>query len=89
MTITRRWTKDEDKLLGTMTDAALAKRLGCATMTVFKRRHALKIAPLRPSGGYNKWGVTELAMLGRWPDEELAQITGRSLAEVQAKRLEL
>jgi hypothetical protein len=36
-----------------------------------------------------KWGETELALLGCYPDDEVVRITGRSLKEVQAKRLEL
>jgi hypothetical protein len=35
---------------------------------------------------YTRWGGTELSMLGRWPDAEIAQITHRSLAQVVAKR---
>jgi S-ribosylhomocysteine lyase LuxS involved in autoinducer biosynthesis len=32
------------------------------------------------------WGGTELSMLGRWPDKEIAKITRRTLAEVIEKR---
>ena len=35
------------------------------------------------------WGNTELGMLGRYSDEYVAQITGRSLAAVKSKRSEL
>jgi hypothetical protein len=33
-----------------------------------------------------KWGGTELAMLGRWPDKEIAKLTCRAVADVAKKR---
>jgi hypothetical protein len=36
-----------------------------------------------------RWGGTELSMLGRWPDAEIARITSRPLAQVVAKRKSL
>jgi hypothetical protein len=51
----------------------------------------LKIAASQPRGNTPPcaWGTTELAMLGRYPDAEVARITGRSLKDVRAKRTEL
>ena len=37
------WTAEEDRLLGTMSDAALAERLGCLLLVVFRRRRKLGI----------------------------------------------
>ena len=86
----RHWTAAEDSLLGTMPDSELAKKLGCGESAVFRRRRLLKISPRSPGPAkVANWGTTELAMLGRYTDEEVARITGRTLAEVQAKRREL
>ena len=81
------WPRANDALLGTMPDAALAKLLHRSSAAVTRRRHELKIRAFRLQGRAAKWGATELAMLGRYPDEELANITGRTIEEVQAKRL--
>jgi hypothetical protein len=46
-------------------------------------------APRSPKTATFRWGETELLMLGRWPDAELAKLTHRTLAEVVAKRKSL
>jgi hypothetical protein len=43
-------------------------------------------AKLKQYSPYIRWGGTELSMLGRRPDAEIARITCRSLAQVVAKR---
>jgi hypothetical protein len=37
------WSKANDKLLGTGTDKAIARQIGCCSETVAKRRRALGI----------------------------------------------
>jgi hypothetical protein len=91
MSTGRKWTAEEEALLGTDTDEAIASQLQRTKFAVGFRRWRLRIprfalsVPRRSS----RWGATELAMLGRYPDDEVATITGRSLEEIQAKRLEL
>jgi hypothetical protein len=41
------WTPAKERLLGTMSDVDLARRLRCSAMTVFYRRRRLKIPPFR------------------------------------------
>jgi hypothetical protein len=48
-----------------------------------------KADKLKKYSPYTRWGGTELSMLGRWPDAEIAKITCRSLAQVVAKRKSL
>jgi hypothetical protein len=87
----RAWTPSEDALLGTDLDLAVAKRIQRTKNEVTVRRNRLNIpATCRPpySSKIN-WGATELAMLGHYPDAELAKLIGRTIADVQAKRLEL
>lgn len=45
----RPWTQAEVDLLGTMSDAKVAARIGVATSTVRRARAALEIAPSRPA----------------------------------------
>jgi transcriptional regulator with XRE-family HTH domain len=52
----RKWTIEEDALLGTMTDRSLAERLGCGEHVVRKRRLQLDIPSLNPYfGGNGTW----------------------------------
>ena len=82
----RPWTPAEDALLGTHLDSVIARGLRRSLTAVFARRNLLNIpAFARPAN----WGATELAMLGHYSDAELAKITGRTVAEVNAKRLEI
>jgi hypothetical protein len=85
------WTPREDKLLGTAPDSVIGKRLKRTQAAVRQRRRLLNIAGLGPfaNSPHGSWGTTELAMLGRYHDAEIARITRRSTKEVQAKRKEL
>ncbi len=77
------WTAADDARLGTASDADVAKQLGRSRQAVQVRRRRCKIPafggliPAPYIGGY-AWGNTDLGMLGRYPDEYVAQITGRS-----------
>src|SRR5262249_10139468 len=56
----RMWSPDEDRLLGTMTDAAAAARIGCTRTQVALRRHARGIAGFGP----REWSPAEDKLLG-------------------------
>ena len=52
----RRWTPEEDALLGTMPDAKLAVRLHCGALAVRQRREALgRLECLRGSAGNRRY----------------------------------
>jgi hypothetical protein len=82
------WTPEEDKLLGTASDRLIATRLSRSRAAVMQRRRRLNIAGFKSLtiSLQGNWGATELTMLGCYPDDEVATITGRGLKEVQAKR---
>ena len=82
------WTPEQLKLLGTMSDVQLAKRLGCSPAVISKKRRKLGIPAFGRAPNKHAWGTTELGLLG-FPDAEVARITGRTVAEVAAKRKEL
>src|SRR4051794_21340007 len=83
----RIWKKSEIALLGTAPDAAIAERLKVSSATVCKLRNELRIPAHR--GQTRGWGTTELGMLGRYSDAEIAKITNRPVTEVIAKRASL
>jgi hypothetical protein len=83
------WTPAAIALLGTACDADIALKLGCSNTIVRIKRNQLGILSHGRSTDVCKWGECELNMLGRYPDEEIAKITGRKLPEVVAKRNEL
>jgi len=77
------WTPEEDKLLGTATDAEIGRRLGRKEIAVRQRRKRLRIPPSR----YVKpWTKEENRLLGILPDAELARRFGRSLIGVTGHR---
>jgi hypothetical protein len=53
---------------------------------VGKKRQSLGIPVLLPA---SRWQPHELALLGRFPDEVVAQKLGRSVEAVQAQRFRL
>jgi hypothetical protein len=52
-----KWTPAKDKLLGTMPDSKVARRLGCSPMAVFYRRRKLRIP--RHYGSLNRLEASE------------------------------
>ena len=82
------WTKELDALLGTDSDARVAKHLGIHIWMVRRRRKMLGIPPFGPQP-IPHWGTTELEMLGRLPDDELAKLFGRTVESVKRKRFEI
>ena len=72
-------------LLGQDSDAKLAAHLGLSRVTVTLKCPALGI----PIYDRINWGQTELDLLGRYPDEEVATLTVRRVENVSKKRKEL
>ncbi len=83
----RIWKSAEITLLGTVSDAALAKQLGISPAAVFQKRCAVGVPAFEKR--FRAWGVTELTMLGRYADAEIAKLSGRPLEDVLLKRKEL
>jgi hypothetical protein len=84
------WTTEEDALLGTDHDEAIARRIGRSASAVTTRRVKRKIPAF--SGwtcGAPSWTAEELALLGTDHDEAIAQRIGRTAGAVGQKRREL
>ena len=69
--------------------SAFAEISSISRLAVWQRRTKLRIRPHTKHRKHANWGTTELGMLGRYSDDELAKITGRTLEQVKAKRLSL
>ena len=82
------WTPKTDKLLGTMSDAAVAKKLGLTPNAVNRRRKLLGIEPFGPSTTSNrhKWTKRQTGWLGKLTDAEIARRIGLDGSTVAAKR---
>lgn len=78
------WTPAEDVLLGTKSDAALAKILGRTAGAIRSRRTALGIALSDPKN--RPWTREEDRILGSVPDRTAARLLGRSERAVQLRR---
>lgn len=66
-----KWQTDEINLLGTMTDSALAKRIGRSRKAVETMRLSLEIPA--HTAHQRKWSKREVAMLGVLPDGAIAK----------------
>ena len=66
-----KWATDEINLLGTMTDSALAQRIGRSRKAVEHMRLSLEIPAFTPH--QRKWSKREVAMLGVLPDGVIAK----------------
>ncbi len=84
----RSWTKKELSLLGKVSDAELARRIGVTTTTVRTKRCLRGIPPLRPRDPM-KWRAKDIALLGKYPDFEVARMLGVYRKAVINKRHEL
>lgn len=84
----RLWTPAEEKLLGTDTDAAIARMLRRTISAVVSRRNASGI----PAFGHayeRVWTSAEDRLLGTQPDRELAKRFGYSARMILQRRLKL
>lgn len=68
------WTEREIAMLGTATDAAVAKRLKRTVSAVLTKRHAMGIAAFRQHS--REWTQKEIAMLGKMSDAKVAEALG-------------
>lgn len=82
------WTRKNIAMLGTMTDAALARKLRVAVGTVLRKRQKLGIPASRPPKTID-WTPSVIAMLGRVPDGEVARICDMNILSVHKKRTSL
>jgi hypothetical protein len=82
------WLPQESKLLGKVSDAELARRIGIRTAEVSKKRASMGIDPSSLSKRL-KWTPKNLALLGTRTDNEVARIMNGSSGRVAAKRLSL
>lgn len=83
----RPWTPEDEKLLGTMPDREVASLLKRSKRAVTLRRRLKGIAYTNPA--LRPWSASELEMVGRLSDPEIARRTGHPLASVGKKRREL
>jgi len=82
------WNRKQLSLLGTISDGALAQRIGIETSAVFLKRSSMGIAPSRPKRTLS-WTPRELALLGKQSDEEVARLLKTSRKSVIKKRQDL
>lgn len=80
---------EEDRLLGTLPDAEVARQIGRTLNAVRKRRRRLGIALVRAVRRRRDWLPEEDTLLGTAPDTEIARRLGRSYGSVQCRRLDL
>ena len=81
------YTPEEDKLMGTMPNRQLAKRLGRTRIAVQARRIHLGIPILNPIS--HVWTPAEDALLGTATDTEIAARLGRKIEVVCMRRQKL
>ena len=79
----RRWTAEEESLLGVKPDRVLARELGRTVEAVKGRRQRRRIRLLRG------WTPEEVKLLGTRPDREVAVLVGRAPYAVTGKRIKL
>ena len=80
------WTASEERLLGTMSDQDLARRLGRSCRAIQLRRHQLRI-PVFDSRR-RPWTQAEEALVGRMSDRRFARKFKRSVRSVIVRRCE-
>jgi hypothetical protein len=82
------WTRWQIAKLGTISDAALSRKLGVCIGTVFKKRQKLGIPASRPPKTI-QWTPAIIALLGKIPDGEIARTYGMNILSAQKKRVSL
>jgi hypothetical protein len=82
------WTRKHIAMLGTIPDAALAKKLGMAVATVLKKRQKLGIPASRPAKPID-WNRDLIATLGKLPDRDVAKLFRINVLSVYKKRFDL
>jgi hypothetical protein len=92
----RNWTPKEESLLGKIPDEEVARRLRRTLSAIKYRRQCLGIADLATKSEKNlrrqkklnarPWTKQESALLGKYPDAEVARRIHRSIIAVQMRR---
>lgn len=82
------WDAGMISLLGTMTDAELARRLGIPLYVVIYKRLSLGI-PSFKNMKVREWKRNELGLLGKKSDEEVAKLLGMAKTTISNKRKSL
>ena len=82
------WTRKHIAMLGTISDAALARKLDLTVGTVLNKRQKLGIPASRPAKFLN-WTPAVIATLGKLPDGEVARINDMNILSVHKKRTSL
>lgn len=91
------WTPEQIALLGTMSDADVATRIGGKKEAVLDKRQALRIKAFRPKNSAVKgkarpnfdWNEENVKLLGTMTDTEVARKLGLAITTVGAKRRSL
>lgn len=83
-----RWTKQQTALLGKESDRKVARRLGLAVPTVWRKRVQLGISALTPKQ-HIEWTKARSALLGKLPDKVLAKRWSTKPETIARKRTEL
>jgi len=78
-----RWTRDEEALLGSISDRALAWKLGRTIVAVAARRHLKHIRTTKT------WRPEDDRVLGTRPDSQIARLLKRRPDNVRWRRLKL
>ena len=82
----RAWKPEEDALLGTMTDEAVAGILAVSHTAVYSRRTFLKIPAFHSA---RDWTPDEIAILGKISDQRVGRLLGIGQKTVYDKRVSL
>lgn len=89
----RRWSEEELAMLGSCTDKELAERLNLAVHCVTSKRHGLGIKAFHeraknktPRPNSVQWTRRNLALLGKYPDQRVAEMMGIGRKSVLYKR---
>src|ERR1035437_2772307 len=83
MSASRPWTAEEEALLGTKSDRALARKFGRPVEAVEARRRLKGVFQVK------KWRPADEKILGARPDDQVAMLLGRSTMNVAWRRRKL
>ncbi len=83
-----KWTRKQISMLGTMSDAALSRKLDLSISTILKKRQSLGIPGTRPCRTIH-WTRDLISMLGKVPDAEVARAGDMNILTVNKKRRSL
>jgi hypothetical protein len=81
----KKWTKAQERWLGTASDRVVAQRLGRTERGVEDRRRRLGIA--MKDSKHRLYTPADDRLLGTMPDEELARRLGRTPGAIEVRRV--